>query len=57
MRDVIKNSFVVHYWNQKRKDSGAAYVIKEEHLLYKIFEANCPLTEEHLLGWLTGFPY
>ena len=57
VKEVMKNSFVVHYWSHYVKDSSVAYVMEREHLLYKIFEANCPLTEQHLLGRLIGFPY
>ena len=57
VREVTRNSFAVHYWNRLRRDSSVVHVLDEEHLLYKIFKANCPNTEERLLQRLVGFPY
>ena len=57
VREVTKESFAVHYWNRRRLASGVDYVLDKKHLLYQIFEANCPLTEERLLGRLIGSPY
>lgn len=57
LRELTKNSFAVHYWNRQRRDSSVNHVLEKEQLLYNIFKANCPLTEERLLQKLIGFRY
>ena len=56
VEEATKDSFAVHYWNYMRVASKKI-VIEEQHPLYKIFKANCPLTEKYLLRNLTGSPY
>ena len=57
VREVTKDAFAVHYWNRMRLNSKVDYMLDKNHLLYQIFEANCPLTEERLLRRLIGSPY
>ena len=57
VREVTKDSFAVHYWNYMRLSSNVKYMLDKNHLLYQIFEANCPLTEERLLRKHIGSPY
>ena len=57
VREVTKDSFAVHYWNRMRLNSNVNYMLDKNHLLYQIFEANCPLTEERLLRKHIGSPY
>ena len=57
VQELTKNSFALHYWNRMRKVSKIDLVLNEEQLLYKIFKANCPYTEQHLLKKLVGIPY
>ena len=40
-----------------RKHSSGRLAMNRSHPLYKIFEANCPLTYEHLLRNMQGTPY
>ena len=56
---LTRDSFAVHYWNHMRvqEDRNKEWVVKAEHPLYKIFAANCPLTEERLLRDFVGSPY
>ena len=82
-KDLLKDSFAVHYWNHCRtyrstvnRCDGNRYgtktwserqrlnIIAEreflmdpEHLLYRIFTENCPVTEGNLLANLIGSPY
>ena len=57
VQELTKNSFALHYWNRMRTVSKMDIVLNEEHLLYKIFKANCPYTEQHLLKKLVGISY
>ena len=52
-------SFAVHYWNhmRAREEKDKRLTVKRGHPLYKIFEANCPLTYEHVLRDMEGDPY
>ena len=45
-------SFGTHLWNSMRKNSGV--VLKSDQLVYKLFEAHCPLTLENLLQFQIG---
>ena len=54
---LTRDSFAVHYWNHMRVRDEEELVMKEEHPLYNIFKANCPLTYEHLLRDMTGVSY
>ena len=56
VREVTKNAFAVHYYNSVMLNYGKADHLRvdKNNLLYQIFEANCPLTEERLLRRLIG---
>ena len=41
----------------RKQSSGRLLAMNRSHPLYKIFEANCPLTYEHLLRNMEGTPY
>ena len=69
-RELLRDSFAVHYWNHCRTYRNTAnrcvtgraetrreYLLDPQHLLYRIFEANCPVTEKNLLRHLIGHPY
>ena len=56
VEEMTKESFAVHYWNYMRVASKKI-ALAEHQPLYKIYKANCPVTEEHLLRNLTGSPY
>ena len=49
VEEETKSSFAIHYWNYKRRVSKKNILLQPEQPLYKIFKANCPATEEHLL--------
>ena len=55
LKELYEKSFAVHYWNKMRK--GQKILINPQHLLYKLFKANCPATEKNLLQNLIGSGY
>ena len=58
VREVTKDAFAVHYYEHVMLDSAADHLrVDKNHLLYQIFEANCPLTEKLLLRRLIGSPW
>ena len=57
VEEMTRRGFAVHYWNYMRVNSRKRYAMKPKQPLYKIFQANCPATEEHLLRKLIGCPY
>ena len=58
VREVTKDAFALHYYEHVMLDSKADHLrVGKNNLLYQIFEANCPLTEERLLRRLIGSPY
>ena len=69
-KDLLENSFAVHYWNHcrtyrsmhnrcvtGRRETQREYLLDPDHLLYRIFKANCPVTQKNLLRNLIGHPY
>ena len=55
--DVSRNSFAVHYWNHMRIFTSNVLILDPQQPLYKIFKANCPVTEKGLLRKIIGLPY
>ena len=55
--DMTRESFFVHYWNQMVRWSKDEILLNPEQPLYKLFESNCPLTEEALLRNMIGDPF
>ena len=55
--DMTRESFFVHYWNQMVRWSKKEILLNWDQPLYKIFESNCPLTEEVLLSNMIGQPF
>ena len=55
--DMTRDSFFVHYWNTMMRWSKKKILLNSEQPLYRIFESNCPLTEEVLLRNMIGDPF
>ena len=55
--DMTRESYFVHYWNHMVRWSKKEILLNPEQPLYKIFESNCPLTEEALLRNMVGEPF
>ena len=57
IEEETRSSFAIHYWNYMRTSSEKDISLDPNHPLYKIFRANCPITEAHLLQDFVGYPY
>ena len=55
--DMTRESFFAHYFNTMMWRSKMKILMDREQPLYKIFESNCPLTEETLLRNMIGDPF
>ena len=55
--EETRSSIAIHYWNHMRATGEKDILLDPKHPLYKIFRANCPITEAHLLQHLVGSPY
>ncbi len=43
-------SFAVHYWDRTLiANTDQTVYMDKEHVLYKVFEMGCPVTEKHIL--------